>query len=186
MENIDYEYLCTVIGNLSCVPIRLFRGEKQVFYHAVVSLPEDPIKPYLKDILSITSHIGYYVTPDFFYYGIVRSGESTIAIGPSMQVKADDQTLKELAFRCDVVREDIQDFVAGMKAILPLPLDSILQMLCAMNYVMNGEKLDWKICASTKTSRKRSRWRRRNSEPNSSLTRKNHLSTTRLRPSRPS
>ena len=141
MENIDYEYLCTVIGNLAAVPIRLFRGEKQVFYHAVVALPEDPIKPYLKDILSITSHIGYYVTPDFFYYGIVRSGEVTIAIGPSMQVKADDQTLKELAFRCDVVREDIQDFVAGMKAILPLPLDSILQMLCAMNYVMNGEKL---------------------------------------------
>ena len=141
MQNIDYEYLCTVIGNLAAVPIRLFRGGEQVFYHAVVSLPEDPIKPYLKDVLAIGSHIGYYVTPDFFYYGIVRSGDVTIAIGPSMQVKSDDQTLKELAFRCDVAQEDIPDFLAGMKSILPLPLDSILQILCAMNYVMNGEKL---------------------------------------------
>ncbi len=141
MKNIDFEYLCTVIGNLAGVPIRLFRGKEQIFYHAVVSLPKDPILPYREDILSINSHIGYYITPEFYYYGIVRSGDLTIAIGPSMQIGSDDQTLKELAFRCDVPQADMGEFLTGMKSILPLPLDSILQMLCAMNYVMNEEKL---------------------------------------------
>ena len=49
--------------------------------------------------------------------------------------------LKELAFRCDVPADEREDFIAGMKSINPLPLDSILQILCTMNYVMNGEKL---------------------------------------------
>ena len=141
MKNIDYEYLCTVIGNLASVPIRVFRGKEQSFYHSVISLPKDPMTPYKEEILAITSHIGYYVTPDFFYYGIVKSEELTIVIGPSMQIKCDERTLRELAFRCDVEKEDMNDFLAGMKVLLPLPLDSILQMLCAMNYVMNGEKL---------------------------------------------
>lgn len=141
MKDIDFEYLCTVIGNLAGVPIRLFRGKEQIFYHAVVSLSKDPILPYREDILSINSHIGYYITPEFYYYGIVRSGDLTIAIGPSMQIGSDDQTLKELAFRCDVPQADMGEFLTGMKSILPLPLDSILQMLCAMNYVMNEEKL---------------------------------------------
>lgn len=90
MKDIDFEYLCTVIGNLAGVPIRLFRGKEQIFYHAVVSLSKDPILPYREDILSINSHIGYYITPEFYYYGIVRSGDLTIAIGPSMQIGSDD------------------------------------------------------------------------------------------------
>ena len=40
MPNIDLNYLSTVIGNLAGVPIRVFRGEEQTFYHSVVTLPK--------------------------------------------------------------------------------------------------------------------------------------------------
>ena len=141
MDNIDYNYLCTVIGNLSGIPIRVFQSEKQVFYYTLVNLPVDPITPYRDEILAIGTHIGYFITPSFHYYGIVNSGTVKIVIGPSIQTKNNDQTLRELAFQCDVPADDTEEFLSGMKSIVPMPLDSIIQILCTTNYVMNEEKL---------------------------------------------
>lgn len=141
MNNIDYNYLCTVIGNLAGIPIRIFQNEKQVFYHALVDLPVDPMTPYKDEILLISTHIGYYITPSFQYYGIVNGKGLKIVIGPSIQTKNNDQALRELAFRCDVPAEATEDFLLGMKSIVTMPLDSIIQILCTMNYIMNGEKL---------------------------------------------
>lgn len=144
MENIDYNYLCNVIGNLSGIPIRVFQNGNQVFYHALVSLPVDPMTPYKDAILSIKNHIGYFITPSFHYYGIVNGQTHKIVIGPSIQTRSNDQTLRELAFRCDVPADETEEFLSGMKSIVTMPLDSIIQMLCTMNYIMNGEKLGLK------------------------------------------
>lgn len=38
LENIDYDYLCMVIGNLTGNPIRVFYKGKQTFYHSIVNL----------------------------------------------------------------------------------------------------------------------------------------------------
>lgn len=141
MKNLDYNYLCTVIGNMSGIPIRLYKNNRQIFYHALVNLPKDPMTAFKKDILSIDTHVGYYITPYFHYYGIVSDGENKIIIGPSIQTSNNEQTLRELAFECDVSPDDAADFIIGMKSIVSMPLDSILQILCTMNYVMNGEKL---------------------------------------------
>lgn len=67
MKNLDYNYLCAIIGNLAGIPVRTYKYDKQVFYHSLVGLPKDPITPYLSDILSITDHVGYYITPYFNY-----------------------------------------------------------------------------------------------------------------------
>lgn len=97
--------------------------------------------PFRDEVLAINSHIGYFITPYFHYYGIVNSNDYKIVIGPSMQTRDNDQSLKELAFRCDVPPEETEEFLSGMKSIVPMPLSSILQILCTMNYVLNGEKL---------------------------------------------
>ncbi len=141
MENIDFNYICTVIGNLSGIPVRIFRRDSLIFYHSVVNLPADPLIAFKDEVFAVRSHIGYFITPYFHYYGIVNSGEYKIVIGPSIQIKNTDQALKELAFRCNLSAEDTDEFIAGMKSIIPMPLDSILQILCTVNYIMNGEKL---------------------------------------------
>ena len=141
MKNLDYNYLCTVIGNMSGIPIRLYKNNRQIFYHALVNLPKDPMDAFKKDILAIDTHVGYYITPYFHYYGIVCDGANKIVIGPSIQTASNEQTLRELAFKCDVSPDDTADFIIGMKSIVSMPLDSILQILCTMNYVMNEEKL---------------------------------------------
>lgn len=141
MKNLDYNYLCAIIGNLAGIPVRTYKNDKQVFYHSLVSLPKDPITPYLSDILSITDHVGYFITPYFNYYGIVNCPPYKLVIGPSRQGTMNDQDIKELAFKCDVPSDEVNEFAAGMKSIVAMPLDSILQILCTMNYVMNDEKL---------------------------------------------
>lgn len=141
MEHLDLPYLCTVIGNLSGIPIRLFRGEEQFFYHSVVNLPRDPMLAYWEEIWRIGEHMGYFTTRHFHYYGVVNSGEWKIVLGPTRQVTGTDQELRELAFRADVPPKAVEDFVQGMKSIVRLPLDSVMQILCTINHVLNGEKL---------------------------------------------
>ena len=141
MKNIDLNYLCTVIGNLSGIPIRVFHGEEQVFTYSLVQLPKDPMELYRKELFAVTGHVGYFVTNNFFYYGIVNSGDITIIIGPTRQVSGNDQELLELAFRADVAPADTETFIQGIKSIVSMPLESVMQILCTMNYVLNGEKL---------------------------------------------
>ena len=141
MENIDLQYICTVIGNLAGIPIRLFQDDTMIFYHALIRLPKDPMVIYREDLWLANGNVGYFVTPQFHYYGIVNSGNLKIIIGPTSQVASNDQEQRELAFRADVSADDVEDFISGMKSIVPMPLESIMQILCTVNYILNNEKL---------------------------------------------
>lgn len=142
MKNIDLKYICKVIGNLSGVPIRIFQGENRIFYHSVVALPKDPMEMYRDDIWNVKTNIGYFVTKHFHYYGVINSGDTKIVIGPTRQTPDSDQELRELAFRADVPAADTEEFVEGMKSIVRMPLESMIQTLCTINYILNDEKLE--------------------------------------------
>ena len=139
IENV--QYLCTTIGNLAGIPIRIYKNDKQIFYYSVVNLSKDPIAPYEGKILKIPEHIGYFITPRFHYYGIVNSGTYKIVLGPSRQWSANKTDLTELAFECDVPKDDTENFIAAMESLVAMPLNSILQTMCSMNFVLNGERL---------------------------------------------
>lgn len=141
MKDIDVRYLCATIGNLSGVPIRIFEGDNLDFYYSVSKLSQDPMKIYHNEIFAVRTHVGYVMTRNFYYYGIINSGKTKIVIGPSRQIAASNQELRDLAFRIDVPKEDVDTFITGMKSIIPMSFESILQMLCTMNHVLNGEKL---------------------------------------------
>lgn len=147
MGQINLPYLCTTIGNLSGVPVRVFEGENLTFYYSQAYLPRDPMTIYRDQIFAVKSHVGYITTPHFHFYGIVNSGQTKIVIGPTRQITENDQELRELAFRADVAQDDIEDFIAGMKSIVRMPFESILQILCTMNHVLNGEMLSLKDIA---------------------------------------
>jgi len=71
----------------------------------------------------------------------VRSGETRLIMGPTRQLPATEQQLRELAFMSNVPAEDTSEFVQAMRSLIPMPLESLQQILCTLNYVMNGEKL---------------------------------------------
>ena len=140
MKKIDLKYLCTTIGNLSGIPIRIFKNKKLYFYYGQVKLIKDPMEIYKDEILSINEHVGYFTTSHFHYYGIVNYDKYKIVIGPTRQIDESDQELRELAFKNEVENDDVKDFISSMKSIVRMPIESILQILCTINYVLNNEK----------------------------------------------
>ncbi len=140
MNEDDLLYLCTAIGTLSGIPIRLFKNEELVFYHQLVGLPKDPFFAHKDEIFAIRDHVGYYITSIFDYYGIVNYDAYRIIIGPSRQIPATEQELRETAFYTDVAPNDTGAFVSAMRSIVTMPFESVIQMLCVVNFALNGEK----------------------------------------------
>ena len=142
MSVVDYHYLGKSMSNLSGIPVRVFEGETELCKFFPTKLPKDPMELYREDIFGISEHVGYYATPLFHYYGVLNTENHKIVIGPTSQIMADEQKLRELAFRLDVPKEEIPVFLEGMNAIVRLPVETLLQMLCTMNHLLNhGEKL---------------------------------------------
>ena len=142
MKKKDLCYVCETISNLSGIPIRIYKNEEQVYYHSVVKLPNDPFELYKEEVFKISDHVGYFITPFFNYYGVVNLPDNRIVFGPSRQVFILEEDLRELAFQAGVSPTDVDDFVNAMKNIPKLPLMSMLQILCMINYLFNdGEKI---------------------------------------------
>lgn len=139
---IDFEYLCRVTSDLSGIPVRAYRKGSLLCFHSPVRLSHDPMLPYQEDLFSIHEHVGYFLTEQFYYYGVLTSGDLQLIIGPTRQIPASDQELRELAFRAKLGKEDAEDFIRSMKAIVCMPVESLLLMLCSINYMVNGEKLE--------------------------------------------
>ena len=135
---LDLKYITQSMSALSGVPVRLFENGVQTFACFPAKLPKDPFTLYRNEVFSITAHVGYYVTPLFHCYGIVNLKNATIVIGPTSQIMANEQSLRELAFRLDAAKEDVPAFIAGMNGIMRLPVETLLQMLCTMNHFLNG------------------------------------------------
>ena len=138
----DCEYICRVFADLSGVPTRLFEGDELRRLWSVVRLPRDPMCVYKDEIFAVNGHVGYYITPRFHLYGVVNAGGVRVVVGPTAQIMAGDRSLRELAFQADVPKEEEQAFVDGMKQIVRLPLESLVMMLCSINYMLSGEKLE--------------------------------------------
>ena len=140
MKKLDLSYLCITIGSLCGFPVRLYEGNELVFKVDHSGLKYDPIQASLKDLFALSDHIGTYITPRYYYYGVVRSGETRLILGPTRQLPATEQQLRELAFLSNVPSE-MHAFIQTMRSLIYMPLESLQQILCTMNYVMNGEKL---------------------------------------------
>ena len=135
---VDHEYLARSMARLSGIPTRVYRGGEELCRCFPVDLPRDPMEVCREEVFAVSEHVGYYATPLFHYYGVLNAGDVKIIVGPTAQIMADGQKLRELAFRLDVPQEEVPDFVEGMNAIVRLPVETLLQMLCTLNHFLNG------------------------------------------------
>jgi len=139
----DYDYLARSIAGLSGIPVRVYRGEEELCRCFPVALPRDPMEVFRKDVFAVSEHVGYYATPMFHYYGVLNAGDVKLVVGPTAQIMADGQKLRELAFRADVPPEEVPAFVEAMDSIARIPVETLLRMLCTVNHFLNGgEKLE--------------------------------------------
>ena len=141
MENLNIPYIVRSVGVLSGVPVRAYRDQTLLCACFPVPLPRDPMEVCRREVFSIRDHAGYYVSPLFHYYGVVNAPGLRLVIGPTSQIMAGDQALRELAFRADVPKEEVPAFLAGMEGIVRMPVESLLQLLCSLNHILNGGEM---------------------------------------------
>ena len=148
---IDYDYLCRITANLSGIPVRVYKGEDLLSFHSPVTLIRDPMLLCREQLWRISDHVGYFLAEHFYYYGILTSGEIRFIVGPTRQLPASDQELREFAFRMGLGKEEAEEFGRSMKVIVNMPVESLLLMLCSINYMVNGEKLELRDLTITTT-----------------------------------
>ena len=142
---IDYDYLCRITANLSGIPVRVYKGEELLSFHSPVTLIRDPMLLCREQLWQIADHVAYFLTEHFYYYGVLVSGEIRFIVGPTRQLPASNQELREFAFRMGLNKEEAEEFGRSIKAIVNMPVESLLLMLCSVNYMLNGEKLEGKL-----------------------------------------
>ena len=138
MDTVDMKYVVSAMAALSGMPVRLFGGDKLVLFQSPVKLPRDPMTLYEREIRAVRGHVGYFATPLFHYYGVLNAPAGMLVVGPTSQIMAGEQDLRELAFRLDVPPGEVNAFVAAMHGIQRLPVETLLQMLCTVNHFLNG------------------------------------------------
>ena len=51
MTTFDLNYICSSIGNLSGIPVRLYENNQELLFFSMVKLPKDPMIIYKEKIL---------------------------------------------------------------------------------------------------------------------------------------
>ena len=137
----DLSYLCAALSDLSGIPVRLYQSGTSAGTFFRLPLPADPAALYLDRLLSIDKNAGYLTDENLAGYGFVRSKNIRIILGPARQTPFSEQEIADLIFRLDIPADENEAFRAAVKNIVPLPLETLLQILCVLDHVLNGEKL---------------------------------------------
>lgn len=151
--NLDVNYIVRKICDMSGVPLRLYEGNELVAFQSIVPLKHDPFTLYSNNVFEAEVPIGYFMTKEFDYYCFLRFGEKgTLVIGPSRLSDLSESEMRYLAFSLEVPNDEYDDFKQGIRSIIHMPLDSLLQIVTTLHYVLNNEKIeleDIKIIGST-------------------------------------
>ena len=130
------------MSDMSGLPIRIIYNNGTKIMYSTSELIADPMELCRDKLFSKKEHVSYYITEHFRYYGIINGPDYRIIAGPSSAGMPSEQELHDLAFELNVSSKDYKVFSDALKAIVPMPLDSILQMMCTLNHVINHENLN--------------------------------------------
>lgn len=140
----DYEYLSASLSSLAGLPVRLYRdGMFLGLFHHTKFKPDLAILEE-EHIFQKQGNVNYYMDKNFLYYGLFRAelGAVALIIGPVAQSPV-DHTLAVRILRSmgeNIGRAgELMDYFSAMPAY---PLRNFLQILCTVDYFLNGEKLD--------------------------------------------
>lgn len=140
----DYDYLAQSLAALAGVPVRIYMdGTFKGLYHHTKFKPDLAITEEA-NIFRNPGNVSYYMDENFLYYGLFRSIRNNVVLvmGPVSQVSVDrNLAVKILRAMGESVGRagELMDYFA---AIPSYPLRNFLQILCTVNFFLNGEKLD--------------------------------------------
>lgn len=141
MNNLeDIKYICTNLGNLAGVPVRIYENYKEIFYYSVINLVKDPFLLVKEKALKLNDEVSYYQDSYYYYYGLINYKKYKIVVGPTRQIPISKQDLKAISFSLDINKTITDEFISEMEAIISLPLMTLIQILCMVNFALSGNK----------------------------------------------
>ena len=137
----NLEYLCVNIGNISGVPVRVYKDNQRIFYYSITHFFKDPFELDKEKALSLKETITYYQSSFYYYYGIINYQNLKIVVGPTRELPISKQDIKSLAFSLEIPSTDVDEFIQEMENLMMLPLMSLLQILMTANFALTGERI---------------------------------------------
>lgn len=140
----DYDYLAQSLAALSGVPVRVYReGKFAGLYHHSKWKPDFAITEE-KHIFRTPGNVCYYMDENFLYYGLFRltAADMALVMGPVAQVTVDRPLAVKILRAMGESVNRAGELLDYFSAIPVYPLRNFLQILCTVNYFLNGEKLD--------------------------------------------
>ena len=140
----DYRYLAYSLSSLAGVPVRLYRDDTFCgLYHHTKFKPDLAILEE-QNIFRSCESVSYYMDDNFLYYGLFRVKKDAVAllIGPVSQMPINTSTAAKILRSMGEPASRAKELVDYFSAMPAYPLRTFLQILCTVNYFINGEKID--------------------------------------------
>lgn len=145
MKQTDTEFFLTNISNLTGLTVRVLNeSDESIFFYSPTKLSIDPLL-FLLEKTKSNEKIYYFIDDYLFYYGVLKVANNMVILGPTRQLDISSQSLNDYAFSLKVSINDLDSFINSIKTTPNMPLSSLLQLLCTLNFVLNkGEKVNMK------------------------------------------
>ena len=140
----DYGYLAHALSSLASLPVRLYRGEQFCgLYHPAKFKPDLAILEEAR-IFRCRDSVSYYMDSNFLYYGLFRVKRDDVAllIGPVSQMPVTPASAAKILRTMGEPAGRARELTDYFSTIPGYPLRTFLQILCTVNYFINGEKTD--------------------------------------------
>jgi AraC-like DNA-binding protein len=140
----DYSYLANALSTLAALPVRLYRnGHFCGLYHHTKFKPDLAIleEP---NIFRSEENVSYYMDENFLYYGLFRmkKDDAALLIGPVSRLPVTTHTAAVILRAMGEPASRAKELRDYFSTIPSYPLRTFLQILCTVNYFINGEKTD--------------------------------------------
>lgn len=140
----DYEYMALSLANLSGLPVRLYKNGKLCkLYHHTIFKP-DPAAQEEKEIFKNKASVSYYMTDTLLFYGLFRDTktEACLLVGPVPAVRFSRNAVNRILRSMGEPLSRCQELMDYLHALPSYPLNNFMQILCTINYFINGEKIN--------------------------------------------
>lgn len=144
MMQTDYENLAISLASLSGLPVRLYFDDTFTSLHHHTKFKPDLAILEEQRIFESRGNVSYYVDENFLCYGLFRAkaDRAALLIGPVAQMRIDQGAVVRILRTIGERPERATELLNYFSAIPSYPLRNFLQILCTVNYFINGDKLE--------------------------------------------
>ncbi|MCI9337132.1 MAG: helix-turn-helix domain-containing protein [Lachnospiraceae bacterium] len=138
----DYEYLANSLASLAGVAVRTYvNGKFQKLYHHMKFSPDFAITEE-QNIFKNQGDVSYYMDENFLFYGLfrVRAADVALVMGPVAQSAVNREHAARILRHMGEPINRTEELVNYFASVPAYPLRNFLQILCTIQYFINGEK----------------------------------------------